>query len=114
MGFNSTLKDGCKSLRGAANKKLKVPNAPTNSMLHVSCTAHNHMKANNTKSHLQDTRKIQDIRMDLNKIDHDINIGRVAKEVCGKMLTKWHRQYREPEFDAKMTTYFSTTGHTTP
>ena len=64
------------------------------------------MKANDSKSHLQDGVNIQNVHMDLNKIDCHMNIARVAKNVADKMVTKWKRQYREPEFADIMITYF--------
>jgi len=106
LGFNSTVKDACWSLQKGASRKLKVPSAPPDSMLHVACSAHGHMKANDSKSHLQDHYQIQHIHMDLNKIDRHMNIARLAKNVADKMVTKWRRQYREPDFADIMSTYF--------
>jgi len=106
LGFNSTVKDACWQLRKGASRKLKVPSAPPDSMLHVACSAHGHMKANDSKSHLQDHYQIQHIHMDLNKIDRHMNIARLAKNVADKMVTKWRRQYREPDFADIMSTYF--------
>jgi len=112
LGMNSAVKDACWQLRGAAKRKLKVPSAPPDSLLHVACSAHGHMKANDSKSHLQDGVNIKNVHMDLNKIDRHMNIARVAKNVADKMVTKWKRTYREPEFAGIMTTYFIRAGPT--
>ena len=106
LGFNSTVKDACASLHGAGRRKLKVPSAPPERMLNITCGAHGHGKANDTKSHLSNSRHIENIHADLNKFDRHINIARVSKMVCDKMVTKWTKQYREPEFAAKLSTYF--------
>ena len=106
LGFNSTVKDACWSLHGGASRQLKVPSAPPDSMLHITCSAHGHMKANDSKSHLTDARQIQHVHMDLNKIDRHMNIARVAKNVTDKMVSKWRRQYRESDFADIMSTYF--------
>ena len=49
LGFNSTVKDACWSLHGGASRQLKVPSAPPDSMLHITCSAHGHMKANDSR-----------------------------------------------------------------
>ena len=112
LGMNSAVKDACWQLRGAAKRKLKVPSASPDSLLHVACSAHGHMKANDSKSHLQDGVNIKNVHMDLNKIDRHMNIARVAKPVADKMVTKWKRTYREPDFADIMTTYFIRAGPT--
>ena len=112
LGMNSAVKDACWQLRGAAKRKLKAPSAPPDSLLHVACSAHGHMKANDSKSHLQDGVNIKNIHMDLNKIDRHVNIARVAKPVADKMLKKWKRTYREPDFANIMKTYFIRAGPT--
>ena len=112
LGMNSAVKDACWQLRGAAKRKLKAPSAPPDSLLHVACSAHGHMKANDSKSHLQDGVNIKNIHMDLNKIDRHVNIARVAKPVADKMVKKWKRTYREPDFADIMKTYFIRAGPT--
>ena len=112
LGMNSAVKDACWQLRGAAKRKLKAPSAPPDSLLHVACSAHGHMKANDSKSHLQDGVNIKNIHMDLNKIDRHMNIARVAHPVAVKMVKKWKRTYREPDFADIMTTYFIRAGPT--
>ena len=112
LGMNSAVKDACWQLRGAAKRKLTAPSAPPDSLLHVACSAHGHMKANDSKSHLQDSVNIKNIHMDLNKIDRHVNIARVAKPVADKMLKKWKRTYREPDFAEIMKLYFTRAGPT--
>jgi len=112
LGMNSAVKDACWQLRGAAKRKLTAPSAPPDSLLHVACSAHGHMKANDSKSHLQDGVNIKNIHMDLNKIDRHVNIARVAKPVADKMLKKWKRTYREPDFAEIMKLYFTRAGPT--
>lgn len=113
LGFSSMVKDGCTQLKKGTVAKLGVPSA-LHAILHVSCLAHNHLAANERKSHLTNPSRIKDIHKDITKLDRHLKIPSLAPQTCVEMLTKWRHTYHKAAFADTMETYYKHTGGATP
>lgn len=114
LGLSSCCKDGDIVLWDAAESDLVVPSAGADSLLHINCSAHNHLGGNERKSHLKTSSNIKKIHQDINKLDRHLVIPSLRKYALKTMLTKWRKEYREKEFSVRMSTYYDYTGGATP
>jgi len=114
LGFSSAVKDRDHQLWTAAESDLVVPSASPDSLLNVSCSAHNHLGVNERKTHLKVAWNIRKIHTDINRLDRHLMVPSLRKKGLCEMLKKWRLEYREKEFSNRMGTYMEYTGGATP